>query len=263
MLALIAGRGGLPAAVAQAQAVKPLVCALEGFAPDGVTPDVTFRLEGLGPLLTQLQARGVRDVCLCGGIDRPQIDPALIAPETLPLIPLLQTAIAAGDDGALRAVMSIFETFGFCVRAAHDLAPGLVVQAGVLTAQAPDQTMLDAAVRGDAVLKALAPLDVGQACVAGAGQVWGIETVGGTAHMLGALPPAVRQAGAVLVKRSKAGQDLRADMPTIGPDTITQLAQAGLAGMVLEAGRVLVLERDTVKREAEAAGLAIWAWDAP
>ena len=78
MLALIAGQGALPLAVARAQDVPPLVWALEGFAPDGLTPDAEFRLETLGSALAALKARGVTQVCLCGRIRRPQIDPARI-----------------------------------------------------------------------------------------------------------------------------------------------------------------------------------------
>ena len=261
MLALIAGRGGLPAEVAKSQSTPPLICALEGFEPADVTADMVFRLEHLGATLKRLQDAGVTDICLCGGIARPVIDPSEIEPLTYALIPILSQAISAGDDGALRAVMAIFETAGFKVRAAHDLAPGLLLRAGVQTSCAPDDQMHADALRGDALLAAIAALDVGQACVVGAGQVWGVETVGGTEHMLRNLPEGVREARAILVKAPKTGQDLRADMPAIGPDTVDQLIDAGLVGMALTAGAALVLDRNEVARRADAAGLVIWARD--
>jgi DUF1009 family protein len=77
--------------------------------------------------------------------------------------------------------------------------------------------------------------------------------------MLGALPPGVRQARAVLVKGAKGGQDLRADMPTIGPETIEQVLSAGAVGIALEAGRVLMLDRGPALSRANEAGLVIWA----
>ncbi|GFE50132.1 phosphatidate cytidylyltransferase [Roseobacter cerasinus] len=259
MLALIAGRGGLPARIAQGMPQAPLVCALQGFEPEGLAPDLTFRLEQIGSLLSQLQQRGVTDVCFCGGIERPPVDPAAIDAATLPLVPKLMAAMAAGDDGALRAVIGIFEEKGFAVRAAHELVPDLLVPEGVLSAAQPDEQMTSDMARGSEVLAVLAPLDVGQGCVVGAGQIWGIETLGGTDHMLQTLPEGAARARAVLVKGPKRGQDLRVDMPTIGPDTMHMLAEAGLAGLIVEAGRVILLEPEVTVAAADAAGLVLWS----
>ncbi len=259
MLALVAGRGGLPGRIARGLADPPLVCALAGFEPDGLASDLTFRLEQIGSLLQELQARSVREVCFCGGIERPPVDPAAIDAATLPLVPTLMQAIASGDDGALSAVIGIFEQKGFAVRAAHELVPDLLIREGVLSAAAPDDRMTSDMARGSEVLAALAPLDVGQGCVVGAGQVWGIETLGGTDHMLATLPPKAAEARAILVKGPKRGQDLRVDMPTVGPDTVTGLARAGLAGLVVEAGGVILLEPEATVAAADAAGLVLWA----
>ncbi|MCV3270969.1 LpxI family protein [Roseobacter sinensis] len=259
MLALVAGRGGLPARIAQSVPDAPLVCVLEGFEPDGLAADLTFRLEQIGSLLADLKARGVTEVCFCGGIERPPVDPSEIDAATLPLVPTLMKAIASGDDGALSAVIGVFEQAGLTVRAAHELVPDLLVREGVLSAAQPDDQMTSDMARGSEVLAALAPLDVGQGCVVGAGQIWGIETLGGTDHMLKTLPDAVTQARAVLVKGPKRGQDLRVDMPTIGPETVAGLAAAGLAGLVVEAGGVILLEPEATVAAADAAGLVLWA----
>lgn len=259
MLALVTGRGGLPARVAAAQAEPPLICVLDGFAPDGLEADIQFRLEHLGSLFADLKARGVQEVCLCGAIERPAFDPAALDPATLPLVPVMMQAMAAGDDGALRAVMGLFESQGFRVRAAHDLAPDILVPEGVLSQTAPWSDAATDVARADAVLSALAPLDVGQGCVVGAGQVWGIETIGGTNHMLCSLPDKVQTARALLVKAPKTGQDLRADLPTVGPETIDAIAKAGLAGLVVEAGSVILLEPEETVKRADAAGLLLWS----
>ncbi|MEE4189742.1 MAG: UDP-2,3-diacylglucosamine diphosphatase LpxI [Roseobacter sp.] len=259
MLALVSGRGGLPARVAAEQAVPPLVCALAGFEPDGLKPDVTFRLEHLGSLLATLKERGVTEVCLCGAIQRPPFDPKALDVATLPMVPVMMQAMGAGDDGALRAVMALFEQHGFVVRAAHELAPDILVSEGVLSGGVPDAETLNDIARADAILAALSPLDVGQGCVVGGGQVWGIETTGGTDHMLRSLPEAVRAARAVLVKVPKSGQDMRADVPTVGPDTIEALVAAGLHGLVVEAGRVILMEPDRTLARAKADGLLFWA----
>ncbi|WP_187430050.1 UDP-2,3-diacylglucosamine pyrophosphatase LpxI [Roseobacter fucihabitans] len=266
MLALIAGRGGLPARIAGAQPVAPLICALRGFEPEGLEAEIVFRLEHLGSLLADLKARGVDEICLCGAIERPPLDPSALDGATLPLVPTIMKAMSTGDDGALRAVIAVFEAQGFKVTAAQDLAADLLVGEGVLSAVQPDERMLLDADRGAAVLAALAPLDVGQGCVVGAGLVWGIETLGGTDHLLETLPSGVAKTRAILVKQAKTGQDRRVDMPTIGPDTIAAAARAGLAGLAgirVEAGSVILLEPDATIAAADAAGLVLWARKSP
>lgn len=259
MLALICGRGGLPARVAAAQSVPPLVCVLKGFAPDGLQADITFRLENLGSFFHQLKDRQITEVCFCGAIERPPFDPSALDAATLPLVPSMMQAMGSGDDGALRAVMALFEAQGFVIRAAHDLAPDILVPEGVLTAAQPDEQMQADVARADQVLAALASLDVGQGCVVGAGQVWGIETLGGTDHMLASLPAAAKDARALLVKQPKSGQDLRADMPTIGPRTVEAVAAAGLVGLVVRAGQVIVLAPEETLERADEAGLVLWS----
>ncbi len=259
MLALIAGRGTLPAQVAQAQASAPLIVTLEGYALDGLDPDIVFRLEHLGSLLVELGHRGVTDVCLCGSVDRPQVDPSAIDAATLPLVPLIQAGLAKGDDGALRTLMDLFEQTGFTVRAAQDLLPDLIATAGVLSRAAPTARIREDARRGLQVLAALAPLDVGQSCVVSGGQILAIEALGGTDFMLSTLPDTPLRDGAVLVKGPKTGQDRRADMPTIGPDTVATAAAAGLAGIVIDAGGVILLDPDEAIEQANAAGLLLWS----
>ncbi|MBW4708776.1 UDP-2,3-diacylglucosamine diphosphatase LpxI [Roseobacter sp. YSTF-M11] len=259
MLALIAGRGGLPARIAGSQPKPPYICVMDGFDPDALQADKRFRLEHLGTLLTDLADHGITDICFCGAIERPAFDPAALDAATMPLVPEMMQAMATGDDSALRAFIGIFESRGFTIRAAHDLAPDILVAEGVHSAAPPDEQMQADADRGAAVLEALAPLDVGQGCVVGGGQVWAIETLGGTDHMLRSLPEKAAKARAIMVKAPKRGQDLRVDMPTIGPATITALAGAGLAGLVVEAGGVILLEPEATRAAADAAGLVLWA----
>ena len=83
MLALIAGRGALPGAIVAGLPDAPLICALAGQTPD-LAPAITFRLEQLGTLIAQLRTAGVTQVCMAGGITRPQIDPAQIDAATQP-----------------------------------------------------------------------------------------------------------------------------------------------------------------------------------
>ncbi|WP_424986263.1 LpxI family protein [Microbulbifer sp. S227A] len=259
-LAIIAGAGGLPHALVQQLETPPIICALAGFMPDRVKVDEIFRLETLGTLLAGLRAGGVDEICLAGSIRRPVIDPAAIDAATMPLIPVLQQALMQGDDGALRAVMSVFEQAGFALRPAHEIAPGLLPPAGCLTQCQPDDTARDDARRAEEIVDAMSAVDVGQCCVVQAGQALAIETVYGTDWMLqrlAARPPRAAQGG-VLFKAPKRDQDRRADMPTIGVDTIAAAAAAGVQGAVIQAGGVMVLDQDAVTRACDDAGLFLW-----
>lgn len=258
MLALIVGSGDLPAALLAELDEAPLVCALEGHAPDGLAIDVTFRLERLGTVLADLRTRGVRDICLAGAITRPAIDPAEIDDATKPLIPGLQQAMMQGDDGALRGVMRIFENAGFTIRPAHDIAPGLVAAPGCATIRQPDERAQRDAERGQAIVAAMSRVDVGQCCVVRDGQALAIETLFGTDWMLDSLRARPDGSGGILFKAPKPDQDRRADLPAVGPHTVHRAAEAGLDGIVIAAGGVLVLHRAQVVAECDRLGLFLW-----
>ncbi|MEM6941754.1 MAG: UDP-2,3-diacylglucosamine diphosphatase LpxI [Pseudomonadota bacterium] len=258
-LALIAGRGGLPVAVRDAQSAPPLICALEGAEVASLRVDISFRLETLGTFLLLLKERGVMRVCFCGGVDRPKFDPSQLDAETVPLVPLFQKALAGGDDAALRILKEIFERQEFEVVGADRLLPALMTSEGVFSALQPDAQMLQDAMRGFAVLEGLAALDIGQACVVGQQQVLSVEAFGGTDHMLETLPASAKDMRAVLCKRMKAGQIREIDLPTIGPETIEAAHCAGLAGVVIEAGNVIVLDPDRCAVLAGDYDMVLWS----
>jgi len=259
MLAVLAGSGVLPAVLVQSQSERPYVCALDGFLPDGVTPDRVFRLETLGTVLNELKARGVTDVCFAGAIRRPAIDPAQIDAATLPLVPVIMNALGDGDDGALKAVIAVFEHAGFTVRGAHEIAPDLLPPAGVLTQTAPTEADERDADRATAIIAAMSGADIGQSSVVQAGQALALEGVFGTDWMLNSLQNRPDDGvGGVFFKAPKADQDRRADLPTIGVETVTGVARAGLRGLIIEVGGVMVLDREQVIAACDAQGLFLW-----
>ncbi|MGB3244018.1 MAG: UDP-2,3-diacylglucosamine diphosphatase LpxI [Sulfitobacter sp.] len=258
-LALIAGRGRLASLVAEAQETAPLICAYEGFAPDGLTSDLTFRLETLGSLLVDLGARGITEVCFAGGLERPQIDPAKLDEETAPLLPLFEDALKKGDDGALKVVVDLFEKTGFTVRAAHDLAPHLLAEGGVYSDAWPTAQMRADAELGAAHIAKMGPSDIGQACIIGKGAVMGMEDAAGTDALITRLRPLPKSHEAILFKGPKPEQTRLVDLPTIGPETIDAAGGAGLAGVVIDAGDVLVIDKARCVELANQLGLVLWA----
>ncbi|MDE4096306.1 LpxI family protein [Phaeobacter gallaeciensis] len=262
MIALIAGRGALPLEICNRLSERPLVCAMAGSEPDALDPEITFRLEQLGSFLARLTSAGVTEICLAGAVSRPAIDPAAIDAETLPMVPVLQAALGAGDDGALRAIMELFESAGFAVRAAHDVAPDLLMQPGVPTRIQPGELDKADAARGTEIVAAMSAADIGQSCAVRSRQAVAVETVFGTDWMLETLIRRPDGQGGVMVKAPKTGQDRRADLPTIGPATVEKAAAAGLSGIVLEAGGVIVLEQEAVIATCDRLGLFLWLCDA-
>lgn len=258
-LALIAGRGDLPSALVAALDVPPLVCGYEGITLTGVEAELTFRLETLGTLLQELGNRGITQVCFAGGLDRPALDPSKLDAETAPLVPMFMEALQKGDDGALRVVLDLFEKTGFAVRGAHEIAPDLLAQGGVYGALWPDAQMREDAAVAAAHILALSPLDKGQACVAGAGKVLGMEDAAGTDALLAAMRTHQHADTAILFKGPKAGQSRRIDLPTVGPDTLEAAAAAGLRGVVVDAGDVLVLHAARCAALADELNLVFWA----
>lgn len=265
-LAVIAGAGGLPAALAQEVAthgVAPLVCAPQGVAPVGLTVDYPFRFERLAPFLRSLGDKGITQVVLAGAINRPVLDPALFDPETAGMLPGIMAAMQTGDDAVMRWVIGLIEGFDLQVIGVADVAPGLLAPDGVLSDRAPTEAEQADATRGRAILDHLAPVDVGQGCAVASGLCLGVEAIFGTDAILADVarnrPSRTPHKGGVFVKRCKAGQEMRADLPTIGPATIAAAQAAGLTAVCLHAGHVVVLDRAAVVAAADAAGMALWA----
>ncbi len=292
MLALIAGRGLLPDYVVKSHDGPVLVAALEGFAPDRLTPDITFRVEQLGTFIADLKARDVQQICMAGAIGRPALDPAAVDAATMPLVPRMMRALGQGDDGALRAVIAIFEEAGFTIRAAHEICADLLPSAGVPTRRKPQPQHETAARLGSATVAEMGRADQGQACIVRPGDVLAREDAAGTDAMLsryatgGTTPdPAAgpldwgldaltdvtttaldwlggndspAKTGAILYKAPKPAQDRRVDLPTIGPDTARRAAAAGLEGIVIAANGVFVLDLNDVLQILDEKGLFLW-----
>ncbi|WP_417242750.1 LpxI family protein [Celeribacter sp.] len=251
--AIIAGSGRLPQILAAALEAPVYVTLSDVAVPDGLD-HVSARVEKLGKLFKVLKARDVTSVTFAGAMARPKVNPVLLDRHAL----RLATSLGKGDDALLREVIAVFEAQGFTVRAATDICPELSLPAGTLWGRKPTATDISDAARARSVLAALSPLDVGQGAVCAGGQMLGIETLQGTDAMLGfvaATPAHLRRDRGVFVKMPKAGQDGRIDLPTIGMDTVKAVIKAGLGGIVIPAGGVIVLDRAAVKQRIEEAGL--------
>ncbi|WP_172295150.1 LpxI family protein [Pseudoruegeria sp. HB172150] len=264
-LAIIAGRGALPHQIAKKhpEALFVSISGTDVDAPQGVdSAEISY--ERFGQLFRTLRGAGTTDVVMAGGMVRPVLNPARFDTKTMMLAPRFLKAMQGGDDQLLRTVVSAFEEEGFAVRGAHELLPDLTAKPGRLAGRKPsskDNADIDRAIE---ILTALGPLDVGQGAVVAQSLCFGIETVQGTDALLqyvGDTRHKLRHQGGVLVKVPKPGQDLRVDMPTIGPRTIEGVQKAGLNGIVIAAGKVMIIDRPAAIEAAEKAGLFLLAKD--
>lgn len=274
-LGLIAGGGGLPVEIAQhcERSGRPLfVIRLKGFAGDGLADyaGAEVGLAELGKCLKALKRAGCRSICLAGNVARPDFASLMPDLRGLMLLPKVVAAARRGDDAMLRVLIGEFEKEGFEVEGAHEVMDDLSLPAGLLGACAPREDDLADAHRALEVARAIGRLDVGQAAVVAHGLVLAVEAQEGTDAMLARvadLPAHLRGrpgAGAgVLAKAPKPIQETRVDLPTIGLATVQGVARAGLAGIVGEAGRLLVLDREAVIELADQLGVFILGVEPP
>lgn len=269
-LAIIAGYGQLPLDVALA--VKnldenPFIFKLIDESDqvwDGFET-TSFQIGDFSYLKQQISERGITRIVMAGGVKkRPQISQVRPSLNTILALPsIIKKIISGGDDALLRGFIELIEAQGCKVVGAHEIVPNLLAETGTIGIHRPDKvSQLDMNVAVEAALM-LGELDIGQAAVAVSGRVVALEGLEGTDAMLERVE-GLRKAGrlpngkkGVLVKFCKPKQDMRADLPTIGPETVEHAKRAGLAGIVLEAGKSFILHRDDTIKAADAAGLFI------
>jgi hypothetical protein len=268
-LGILAGGGALPALLVETciRSRRPfLVIAFADQADPGLVapradgrplPHAWVRLGAAGRAIRLLRQAGATELVMAGRIRRPRL--TQLWPDFWALRFLIRNrGLKRGDDALLRAIIAALDGEGFAVVGIEALLPDLLAPAGVLGAVRPDASALADLRIGVEAARALGERDIGQAAVARGGRVIGREGPDGTDALLAACA-AGRPAGrsGVLVKMAKPGQERRADLPTIGTGTVAAAAHAGLAGIAVEAGAALIVERAAVVAAADAAGLFV------
>lgn len=268
-IGVIAGGGALPLAVLrtlQTAGTNPFVIVIAGEVKDLAAfasfDHSVMPVEEFGLLVPRLKKAGVSRLVMAGSVKRrPRLRAIRWAFSTLKLIPRVAAGITRGDDGLLRTVVGIMESNGIAVVGAHEIVPDLLAPEGVMTKLQPTKAdWKDIEAASEAAI-AIGRLDIGQAAISIGGRVIALEGIEGTDGLLErtvVLRTHGRLAGkqrGVLAKRCKPQQELRADLPAIGPDTISQAHAAGLAGITVEAGRSFILDFDETMRRADELGL--------
>jgi DUF1009 family protein len=267
---IVAGGGALPFAVADSLAARgrgAVIFALKGACdPERVA---RFRhhwisVGQIGKATKLFRSEGCRDLIFLGSLARPALSEIRLDWGTLRVMGHVVAAFRGGDDHLLSGIGRILEQDGFRMVGVKEAAPDLLMPEGAITRASPNGDAVADIARGRKVLGALGPFDIGQAAVVIDGHVVAVEDIEGTDGLL-ARVARLRADGrirakagrGVLVKVPKSGQDLRFDLPTVGPNTVEGAAGAGLAGIAVAAGNTLVAEPQAMTEAADKAGLFV------
>lgn len=262
-LGIVAGGGALPAKLAEKcrETGRPyFVLAIEGEAEAATVagaPHAWIRLGAAGTGIKLLKEQGVVELVMAGALKRPSL--SSLRPDWRAAKLYAKVGLRAlGDDGLLSAVIKELESEGFTLVGVDSVLTDAVAIEGRYGRHKPDaQAEVDIA-HGFRVVETLGALDIGQAAIVQQGVVLGVEAIEGTDALIRRCGEWRREGpGGVLVKAKKPEQERRADLPTIGPQTVELAHQAGLRGIAVEAGGSLVIDREQVTALADRLGLFV------
>ena len=269
-LGLIAGGGELPRAVAEAARAggrAVFVVPLTGSCSEDWIKDFAHEFHSPGEpgrIIKALKAAGAAEVLLAGKVDRPKFSEMKLDAKGMLLLPKAVAAAKKGDDALLRFIVGICENEGLKAVSVAEAAPSLVADEGALGRIAPGEEHFSDIVQAFRIVHALGVLDVGQAAVVCEGLTLSVEAAEGTDAMLarvGSLRESLRGTAArkrgVLAKALKPTQDAKTDMPVVGVETVRGAAAVFLAGIAVEAGAALILDKAAVAAEADRLGLFV------
>ena len=273
-LGILAGSGSIPLYIAERCRNKGravYICGIEGTADPKIEqyPHSWIKWVQLDKVFKQFRKAGVEELVIIGGAKRPKLSNIAIDFGLIRNLPFLLSLTMGGDDEILSSIVGFVESKGFRIKGAHQVAPELTAGSGCMTRKQPNKTDLQDIEKGIETVLKLGTMDIGQGAVVARGYVLCVEAAEGTDQML-KRAEALRQWGSkwlgkrfgVLVKLPKPHQELRIDMPAIGPRTVELAAKAGLNGIAVEAGKVLISEREATLAEADRRGLFILGLEA-
>lgn len=262
-LGLIAGVGRLPVAFAQA-------AHLEGYYVVGIAvvpeydPELTawvneFHRVGVGQLekiIHLLHQAGVEEVVMIGKVTKERLFDGTELDERVQ--EMLSRLPNQNDDTVLLGLIRELAREGIAVREQNILVKTLFPEEGVLTRRAPSAREWEDIRFGFPRAKAIGGWDIGQTVVVKNRAIMAVEAIEGTDATI-RRGCSLARGGAVVVKVAKPQQDLRFDIPAVGPETIRTMSEVGGITLAIEAGKTFVVDREETVKLANKAGVAIVA----
>ncbi|MBF0506634.1 MAG: UDP-2,3-diacylglucosamine diphosphatase LpxI [Nitrospirae bacterium] len=261
-IGIIAGTGELPEVIARdakERGYKVITIALENLASSAlndVSDEIRWINVGkLGTLIDALKDSGVRETIMAGKVPKSLLYKSKIVPD-LRAIKFLFSLKDKSDDSILNALADELAKEGIAIINTAAFSPHLLTPAGVLTKKAPSSEEWAEIEFGLKIARAVGELDIGQTVVVKGKAVMAVEAIEGTDE---AILRGGQWAGegAVVVKVSKPQQDMRLDVPVIGPTTLRSMIGVRARVLAIESERSIIIHRSKLIKEAEASGISI------
>lgn len=261
-IGLVAGNGRFPLLFAESArrlGLRVIAVAHKGETDPALEQCVDgftwVKLGQLAKVITAFENAGVRKAVWAGGLDKKKL--LSTARPDLRGLKFLATMKERGDDAVLRALAREFEGEGIEIVSPLEFMPERLARKGPLGRRAPDEEQRADIELGLDAARKLGALDVGQTVVIKSGVIVAVEAIEGTDACI-RRGGELAHKGAVIVKVAKPGQDMRFDVPAIGPGTIAVMQEARAAVLAVEAGRTLVLDEAELVAAADKAGIVVW-----
>ncbi len=268
-LGILAGNGTLPLYIAertQKSGRDVFIIGIDGTASKEIEqyPHKWIKWGEVDKLFNTLKTEKVEQLLFIGGVSRPEFKNIHFDFGMIRNLRFLFSLTMGGDDTVLTNIVNFVEKKGFQIVGAHEVAPELTADSGTFTKKAPTKIDLKDIQKGIRTVLSLGEMDIGQGAVVAREYVLCVEAAEGTDNML-KRAKGLRQWGkgwfnkrnGVLVKLPKPNQELRIDMPTIGPRTIENVAEAGLNGIAIVENKVLMSEKQKTIELANELGIFI------
>jgi DUF1009 family protein len=262
ILGLIAGNGKFPllfAREAKSQNYKVIAAGIRGdtsfLLKYFVDQYAWFKVGDLKNLFLFFKRAGVGQVIMAGQVNPNNLFDRGVAfdDEFRDLFNALKDRKA---DTIFAAVAERLREYGITLVDSTFLLKEYLAPRGTITARGPTLNELDDIVFGSRIAKEMGGIDVGQTVVVKDKAIVAIEAMEGTDRAI-LRGGRIAQNGAVVVKMSKPDQDLRFDVPVIGPRTIKAMIKSKAKCLGVEAGKTIIIDRDICVKLANRAGICI------
>jgi DUF1009 family protein len=266
-LGLIAGNGRFPflvAASARRAGRRVVAVAIKEETAAELAAEVDeihwVSLGQLGKAVAALKAAGAREAVMAGQVKHRQIFSGVVP--DLTLLSVLAKLAFKNTDSLIGAVADVLQKEGIVLRPSTELLADHMATEGPMTRRKPSGDERKDVDYGCAVARHLAAMDLGQTVVVKDRAAVALEAMEGTDEVI-RRAGRIAGKGTVVVKVAKPNQDMRFDVPVVGPGTLAAMREAKAAVLAVEAGRTLLLDRPALLAEAEADGLALFGFGAP
>ncbi|MEE9498093.1 MAG: UDP-2,3-diacylglucosamine diphosphatase LpxI [Nitrospinaceae bacterium] len=262
-IGLIAGAGEIPvyfAKKAQENGLRIVSVAFTDEMDARLKPFVeknySIGLVKSGKIFKTLEEEKIKDILIIGKVEKKMIfKPQMFDLETLKIM-MSMSFRTHQDKTVMLKIIEEIESRGFKVLDQMEYMKELYPEKGILTRRKPSEKEMADVTFGFPIARYMADHEIGQTLVVKNKSVIAVEALEGTDQTI-ERGCSLGQEGCTVIKVSRTSQDYRFDSPGIGPSTLEQMIQGKASVVAVEAGRIMIVERDKVVEQADRAGISI------